>query len=144
MMNRVACVVTALALGALVGCNQSPPGGSPPSAGGQRSTSFKLDGPRMATTVKQGDTQEIKLTVDRGRDFKEDVKLKIAVPDDAKGLTVDPADPVVKASDKENLTIKVHAAKDAAVGDHLLRITGVPEAGLATPLDVKVSVKESK
>jgi uncharacterized membrane protein len=144
MINRVACVVAALALAALVGCNQSPPGGSPPSAGGQRSTSFKLKGPDLATTVKQGDTQEVKLTVDRGKDFKEDVKLRIAVPDDAKGLTVDPADPVVKAGDKENLTIKVHAAKDATIGEHTLHITGVPEAGLATPVDVKVSVKESK
>ena len=142
MMNRIACVVTALALGALVGCNQSPPGGSPRSAGGQSSTSFKLKAPELATTVKQGDTQEIKLTVDRGKDFKEDVKLKITVAEDAIGITVDPADPVVKAGDKENLTLKVHAAKDAAIGDHILRITGVPETGLATPVDVKVTVKE--
>src|SRR5262249_48896125 len=61
MMNRVACVVTALALGALVGCNQSPPGGNPPAAGGQRSTSFKVSAPATSVSLKQGDTEEVKL-----------------------------------------------------------------------------------
>ena len=144
MMNRIACVVTALALGALVGCNTSPPGGSPPASGGQRSTSFKLKAPATSTTIKQGETQTVKVTVDRGKDFKEDVHLKIEFMDSPKGLKVEPADPVVKASDKEDLALKVTADKDAAVGEHTIRITGVPETGVATPVDVKVTVKENK
>jgi uncharacterized membrane protein len=143
MINRIACVVTALALGALVGCNQSPPGGSPRSAGGQTSTSFKIEAPAMATSLKQGDTQEVKLKVDRGKDFKQDVKLKVEVLGEAKGISVDPAEPVVKAGDKEDLKIKVTAAKDAAIGDHTLRITGVPESGVTAPVEVKVTVKSA-
>jgi uncharacterized membrane protein len=135
MMNRIACVVTALALGALVGCNQSPPGGSPRSAGGQQSTSFKIEAPVMATTIKQGDTEEVKLKVDRGKDFKQDVKLKVEIVGEVKGITVDPHEPVVK--------IKVKAEKDAAIGDHVLRITGVPESGVSAPVEVKITVKSA-
>ena len=144
MMNRVASVVTALALGALVGCNQSPSGGNPPSAGGQRSTSFKLSAPATSTTIKQGETQTVKVKVDRGKDFKEDVHLKIDFVDAPKGLKVDPADPVVKASDKEDLALKVSADKDAAIGDHTIRITGLPETGVSAPVEFKVTVKENK
>jgi uncharacterized membrane protein len=143
MMNRIACVVTALALGALVGCNQSPPGGSPRSAGGQQSTSFKIEAPVMATTIKQGDTEEVKLKVDRGKDFKQDVKLKVEIVGEVKGITVDPHEPVVKAGDKEDLKIKVKAEKDAAIGDHVLRITGVPESGVSAPVEVKITVKSA-
>jgi len=144
MMNRIACVVTALALGALVGCNTSPPGGSPPAAGGQRSTSFKLKAPLTSTSIKQGETQTVKLSVDRGKDFKEDVHLKVELMDNPKGIKVEPADPVVKASDKEDLALKVTADKDAAIGEHTIRITGVPETGVAAPVEFKVTVKENK
>ena len=144
MMNRVACVVTALALGALVGCNQSPPGGSPPSAGGQRSTSFKISAPAMSTSLVQGEAKEVKLKVDRGKDFKEDVHLKFKAAEDAKGVSVEPSEHVVKAGDKEELSVKVKAENDAALGDHVIHITGMPESGVSTPVDIKVTVKKKE
>jgi uncharacterized membrane protein len=52
---------------------------------------------------------------------------------------------VVKAGDKEDLKLKVTADKDAAIGDHTIRITGVPaESGVAAPVEFKVTVKENK
>jgi uncharacterized membrane protein len=144
MINRVACVVTALALGALVGCNQSPPGGNPPSAGGQRSTSFKISAPATAVTLKQGESEIAKLKLDRGKDFKEDVHLKFQLADNAKGLKVDPSEAVVKAGDREELSVKVSADKDAAIGNHTIHVTGMPETGVSAPVDIKVTVKENK
>jgi len=141
-MKWFASAITALTLGALVGCNTSPPGGSTPSVGGKRSSTFNLKAPATATTVQQGATQEVKITVDRGRDFKEDVTLK--VEDVPAGLTVDPMQPVVKGADKEDIKLQVTAAADAKPGDYTLRVTGVPAEGVSTPVDFKVTVKEKK
>src|SRR5690348_7381007 len=95
-----------LGLAALVGCNASPPGGSSGSraASHGRSGTFSIKAPTLATTIKQGDTQTVKLTVDRGKDFHDDVTLKIDAP---KGLKVDPAEHTVKAGDKEDVEVKV-------------------------------------
>ena len=144
MINRVACVVTALALAAVIGCNQSPPGGNPPSAGGQRSTSFKISAPATTVTLKQGESEIAKLKLDRGKDFKEDVHLKFQPAEDAKGIKVDPTEAVVKAGDKEELSVKVSADKDAAIGNHTIHVTGMVETGINAPVDIKVTVKENK
>ena len=51
-------------------------------------------------------------------------------------------DDSVTASERGEVQMTIKAAKDAPVGDHVIRVTGTPDAGSATTLDVKVTVKE--
>src|SRR3954453_23509540 len=66
------------AMGALVfaGCNKSPEGGEP---GTPNSFSFTL--PTMSPTIKQGQKETVKITLNPGKEFKQTVKLKVDVPD---------------------------------------------------------------
>ena len=140
-MTRIASVLTALALGALVGCNTSPTGGGG-SAGQKRSASFKISAPVTSTDLKQGETQTVKIDVDKGSDFKEDVALAVEAP---KGITVEPSSKTVKAGEKgDDIEFKVTAAKDAPLGDHNVKVTGTPKTGTPTSVEFKVTVKESK
>src|SRR5439155_16886639 len=92
-----------LGLVALVGCNTSPPGGSGGSrgtagsgGGTSRSATFNIKAPTLSTSLRQGETKEVEITVDRGKDFHDDVSLKFDAP---AGLKVDPATTTVKAGD---------------------------------------------
>jgi hypothetical protein len=87
-----------------------PPGGGATSTTGPhgKSTEFKLKGPEKVTahTVKHKSSEDFKVTVDRGKDFKEDVAIKVAVDPAGKGVTatVEPAD--VKASAPGEVHVK--------------------------------------
>src|SRR5437868_9581142 len=111
-MRTITAGLVTLGLIALVGCNTSPPGGSGGSRGTgsggatSRAATFNIHAPATTTTLKQGETKEVKLTVDRGKEYKDDVTLKFEAP---KGLKVDPAEHMVKASDPEEVAVKVTA-----------------------------------
>jgi hypothetical protein len=126
-----------LGLMALVGCNSSPPGGSGP--GVSKKDTFKIEAPTMSTGLKQGDTKEVKVTISRGKEFKDEVALKF---EPATGLSVDPGSYTMKGDEKD-VTIKVSAAKDAPLGDQTVRVIGTPTAGSSTSVDVKVKVEKS-
>jgi uncharacterized membrane protein len=146
-MRLLSTGLVALGLVALVGCNTSPPGGSggtKTTTGGTtsgRSATFTIKAPTFSTSLKQGDTKEVKLTVDRGKDFHDDVELKFDAP---AGVTVDPATHTVKSGDKEDVEVKVSAAKDAGVGEHVVKVTGTPKTGSATSVEFKVKVDKSE
>jgi uncharacterized membrane protein len=115
------------------GCNNS-------STGGHTGTndSFKLKAPAMATTLKQGDRETVTVTLDRGSNFKQNVKLDATAPS---GLKVDLANKTVNSSDKADVAVTVEADKTAPVGEHVVKITGTPETGAATTVDFKVKVE---
>lgn len=134
--------VTAVVL--VTGCAEGTPGG--PGAKevtankpivGQADNTFSLDVPKMSTTLKQGETKDLAIDVARGKNFSEDVELKFSgVP---KGVTVDPASPVIRHSDKEaKITVKV--ADDAAVGDFTVKVTGHPTTGADAMNEFKITV----
>jgi uncharacterized membrane protein len=134
--------VTAAVL--VTGCAEGTPGG--PGAKevtankpivGQADNTFSLDVPKMSTTLKQGETKDLAIDVARGKNFSEDVELKFSgVP---KGVTVDPARPVIMHSDKEaKITVKV--ADDAAVGDFTVKVTGHPTTGADAMNEFKITV----
>jgi uncharacterized membrane protein len=146
-MRTLTAGLVTIGLVALVGCNTSPPGGSGGSRGtagtaGNTSSSatFKIKAPATSTTLKQGENHEVKITLDRGRDFKDDVTLKFE-PD--KGLKVEPAEKVVKAGDPEEVAINVSADKDAPVGDLTVKVIGTPKSGSMTAVEFKVKVEKS-
>jgi hypothetical protein len=146
-------LVAAFAVAVATGCNQSPPGGKSPatphgttnssdtsSVTGDKGT-FTIKAPVLSTTIKQGDKQTIQLTVSRGSEFKQNVKLSADAP---KGLTAEFAKSAVAAGDPEDVPLSVSVDKDAPIGDNTIRVTGTPDNGNPTSVEVKVKVDEVK
>lgn len=120
------------------GCNTSPEGGTP-----NTSSSFKLSLPAITKDIKQGTSETTEASVDRGSDFKKDVRISITEPDkvDVK-LNKD----TIKANEGETkFTMTITVAKDAAIGEHTIKVTGKPEGGGAeTSKEFKIRVTENK
>ena len=130
---RTLLSLAALAALTITGCQQSSEGGTPGTK-----ANFKIEGPVTGETVKQGEQDTIKLSLNRGSDFKKDVKLKAEAPDKIKAEL---NKPMVKSSEETDFTMTVTVDKDAPIGDHIVKVTGTPEGGgAATHLDVKVKV----
>ena len=97
---------------ALTGCEQGTSGGpgvtNPPQKQplyGEAVNTFNLSVPRMSTTLLQGESKVVAVGIDRGKNFGEDVTLKVA--EGPKGVTIDTVNPVIKNGDKEaKLTFK--------------------------------------
>jgi uncharacterized membrane protein len=134
-MKRLLVGVLGVALLAAGGCIWSGSGGT------GKADSFTLEGPPRTTALKQGESQTVKIAVQRGTDFKQAVKLTAEKPPQGVKVEFTPAD--VKAGDKE-AEMKITAEKDAAVGEHAIVVKGAPDSGSAHTVDVKVKVEESK
>jgi len=139
MKRQVLLASMALAMAGLLGCNESHPGGKTSDRTPSKET-FSLKAPATSTTIKQGDKQTVKLTVDRGGEFKKDVTLKAESP---AGISVDLEPRTVKASDNTAVNATVSVGKDAAIGDHTISVTGTPESGNATSIDIKIKVEKN-
>ncbi len=113
--------------------------GSEKGGGTLKDEGFRVAVPTFDTKVKQGETQSVAISIERGKAFKQDVTLEIKLFK-GKGLTFDPAKVVVKASDNPDVQIKITAPKDAAVGEYKVYVTGTPTTGepTSTEFDVKV------
>jgi uncharacterized membrane protein len=120
-----------IAMIALVGCQKSEPGGR----GGD--DTFKVVVPAVSTSVKQGEVQTLRVSVERGAGFQQAVKLEVKAPS---GLTIDPDSTTVKTSDKGDVQLTITAAKDAPLGEHKVLIKGTPDKGEAAETDFKVTV----
>lgn len=151
-MKTWTSILLAGALAAFVGCNKSEPGGPGASSTHSSTIMDKIKGdPNTFTfsekytsvSLKQGEKQEMTIAINRGKDFKQAVKVKVDVPADAKGLKIDKPEGEIKASDTE-MKIWVDAAMDATLGEHKIKITGTPATdGAATSYEqtVKISAK---
>ena len=106
-----------------------------------KADSFTLEGPPRTTALKQGESQTVKITVQRGTDFKQAVKLTAEKAPQGVKVEFTPAD--VKPGDKE-AEMKITADKDAPVGEQAVVVKGAPESGSAHSVDVKVKVEEAK
>jgi hypothetical protein len=125
----------AAALIAISGCPASKTGGG---ASTSKEDKFSIDKVILPTTVKQGGADDVKIALNRGRDFKQTVKLTAEkVPDKVR---VDFNPPVIKASDEPNSVIKITADKEAALGEHTIVVKGTPDTGDPTTIDVKIKV----
>jgi len=131
-----ALLIPAALVAFCVGCNQSPEGGTP-----NTKSSFKLSLPPITKDIKQGDTATLEASIDRGSEFKHDVKLSVTKPDK---VDVKLSKDTVKASEETKFTITVTPAKDAALGEHTIKVTGTPDSGEATTGEFKIKVIENK
>jgi uncharacterized membrane protein len=125
-------IVLTLVLAAVSSGTDSPKGGSVGKGEG-----FKIDVPSSYTKVKPGETQTVTIKLQRGEAFKQDVKLEIEA---AKGISIDPAKVIIKASDKPDVQLTITVPKDAALGEYKVSVTGTPETGEPTSVEFKVKV----
>ena len=135
----------------VIGCNQdSRPGGpgaatTPSTSGttvnrptyGEAERTFELSVPTLSTRLAQGETKAIAIGVSRGKNFDEDVTLKVdGVP---QGITVNPASSAIKHGDKE-AKLTLHAAPDAALGEFTIDVEGHPTKGADASTKLKLTV----
>jgi uncharacterized membrane protein len=132
-MKTAISIVLALALVTMSGCQSS----SKQGGGAFKEEGFRVAVPTFTTDVKQGQTQNVTVSVERGKYFKQDVKLHI---EGSKGISIDPTKVVVKASEKPDVQIRISADKDAAMGEYKVSVTATPTTGepASTEFNVKV------
>ena len=98
---------------------------------------FKIAVPTFSTQVKQGQTQNVTVSLERGDYFKQDVKLQIEA---SEGIRVDPTKVLVKASESADVQLRIAATKDTALGAYHVSVKGMPETGEPTATAFTVTV----
>jgi hypothetical protein len=152
-VKKTLVAVAVMALVACAGCNNGTTGG--PGAEKEKDKkskieraedrvrqaddTFNLSVPTFSTKLKQGESKAVTVGISRGKNFDEDVALKFDGL--AKGVTIEPANAVIKHGDKEaKLTFK--AADDAALGDFTVKLSGHPEKGGDATNEIKLTVQK--
>ena len=130
-MNKV-FVGALIAAAALTGCKTKSEQG-----GGAGNETFKIVVPTMTGDVKQGELQTVRVAVERGDAFKQQVKLELKAP---AGIEVEPKDATVKPGDKGDVQVKITAAKDAPLGEHKILVKGTPDKGEPTETEFTITV----
>ena len=130
-MNRV-FVGTLIAGAAFMGCTKSSEEG-----GRAGNDTFRLGVPAIATDVKQGEVQTVRVTLERGAGFKQRVKLEVKAP---AGVQIEPSSATVEPGDKGDVQLKITVAKDAAIGEHKIQVKGTPDKGEPTETEFKITV----
>lgn len=105
---------------------------------------FKIDTIKilpLTTTLKQEETKSYDLSISRGKDFKEDVDVSTEGPDK---LKVELTPKKVESSSKGEFQMKVTAAPDCPVGDHVIKVIGKPAKGESAVAEVKFKVEAKK
>jgi uncharacterized membrane protein len=132
---KYALSMAALATVMFVGCNKSPEGGTPGSP-----SSFTLSLPTGTTDIKQGDKKTVTITVNRGKDFKQAVKLKVDALDKVgASLSKDSVGP----ADANEVALTLDVGKEAAPGEYKVKVTGTPETGTPTAQDFTIKVEKN-
>ena len=128
-------VAALIAAVALTGCTKSSDEG-----GRAGNDTFRITVPVMASGVKQGEKQTVRVVLERGEGFKQRVKLEVKAP---AGVVVDPKETAVQPGDKGDIQLTITVAKDAAIGEHKILVKGTPDKGDPTETEFKVTVSAS-
>ena len=99
---------------------------------------FRLDAPNLATTIKQGETKVVTIGISRSKNFDQDVSLMFQ--DLPKGISIKPAEPIIKHDEKE-VKINVTASADAAVNDFTIKMIGHPTSGKDATNEFSIKVQ---
>lgn len=141
MKSFFAAILFAL-LVTLTACGQGISGGpgasSPPSQKptvGQAENTFSLVVP--STKLNQGEAKTVCIGINRGKNFDEDVSLKLGTF--PKGLTLEPANALIKHGDAD-AKLALKAAGDATLGDFTVNVIGHPTKGADAVAELRISV----
>jgi len=126
-MKTAITIVMTLASVAICGCQSQS--SSPRGGGMTKDVGFKIAVPTFSTEIKQGQTQNVAVSLERGDYFKQDVKLQIQA---SKGISIDPTEVLVKASDSPDVQLRISTTKDTALGAYRVAVTGTPKTGEPT------------
>jgi len=132
---RIALSLAAVTGLFLVGCNKSPEGGAPGTE-----NKFTMTLPTTETNLRQGQKETVKISITRGKDFKQTVKLKVEPPADSK-IKAELSKDAIAPADPTEVSVTLDVAKDAPLGHHMIKVTGTPDQGAATTGEFKVEVK---
>lgn len=131
-MKTLIAVSMMLSLIAVSGCRStvSPQGGTLP-----QDKEFSIAVPTHST-VKQGESIPVKLSLNRGSFFKRDVQVEI----NAESIVVTPARIMIKASEMPETQLQVAAPRDAALGEYRVYVNATPDSGKTTSTEFTVKV----
>jgi uncharacterized membrane protein len=132
-MKNAITIVLMLALAAMYGCQSLSPRGG----GMTKGVGFTIAVPTFDTDVKQGQTQNVTVSLERGDYFKQDVKLQIET---STGLSIYPTDILVKASESPAVQLRIATTRDTALGSYLVSVKGTPKTGEPTSTAFTVKV----
>lgn len=101
--------------------------------------SFTVGLPILSTSLKQGESRTVAMTINRDRKFNDEVTLNFGkLPE---GVSLEPSAPVMKQGDSES-TITLTASNDAALGNFTIKVTGHTSDGVDVSKDFKLAVVE--
>ncbi len=132
-MKTAIMIVMTLALAAISGCQSSSPRGGSMS----KDEGFKLAVPTFDTDIKQGEVRAVTVSLQRGAYFKQGVKLQVQTPE---GISVDPTDVLVKASESPEVQLRIATTKDTALGAYRVSVNATPKTGRPTSTAFTVRV----
>jgi hypothetical protein len=99
--------------------------------------SFTLSMPFWTTSLKQGETRAVSISITREKKFDQDVTLKFdGLP---KGITFEPASAMIKNGETE-AKIVLKAADEAPLGAFSIMVTGHPTKGADASHEFKFTV----
>jgi hypothetical protein len=134
-MKTALAIVVTFGLTAALGCqSMSRRGGS---AAKHEGFSIGVPGFAMDKSIKQGATEIVTISLNRGADFKRDVRLNFMAD---RGIAIEPTSVWIKASDAPEAQLRITAPQDAALGDYRITVVGTPVVGEATTAEFKVKV----
>jgi uncharacterized membrane protein len=137
-MKKLIAGVAVVALLVVVGCDTK--GKIDTNGGPTAAAAFSIKAPATMPEVKPGEKQDVKLAIERGKDFKDEMTLKFEAP---KGVSVEPETKAVPATEKE-IAVKVAAAADAPEGKQTVTITATPKTGKVVTAKFDVNVKKGE
>jgi uncharacterized membrane protein len=98
---------------------------------------FSVTAPMGTTTIKQGDTQTVTVSLNRERYFKQDVVVDVET---SEGIEVEPEKVEVEAGDLPDVRLQITVPKDAPIGEYQVRVVATPETGVEKTEDFTVQV----
>ncbi|MCC6793802.1 MAG: hypothetical protein IT366_01690 [Candidatus Hydrogenedentes bacterium] len=101
---------------------------------------FTLDVPNTETDLKPGESKQIAIGVDRG-DKMEGQDISLTFSNLPAGISVEPANPTVKAGEDE-APVMIVARGDATPGDFTVQVQGNGTSGPPATNEFKVSVND--
>jgi hypothetical protein len=103
-----------------------------------RDSTFTIQVPGGGTNITQGKSEEVSVSVNRGTNFKQPVKLSFKAP---AGVKVVPSETTL-ATDDTKTNVRIEATDEATVGRHSITVTGTPTTGKSTSVTMDVDVKK--